>query len=64
VVVGKGSFRKQIRSLARQVQIHERKIADERKKPHPDEGLIRHWEAEISGLKKGLEKAHKRLRRG
>jgi hypothetical protein len=39
-------------------------LAEERKKPQPDEGLIRHWEAEIKGFKKGREKARKRWWRG
>jgi hypothetical protein len=64
VAVRKKSYRKQIKSLEQQSEIHEAKIAEEKKKPRPDEGLIRHWEAEIRGFKKGLEKAKKRLWRG
>jgi len=31
------------------IEDHQDKINDERRKPNPDEGLIRHWQSEIKG---------------
>jgi hypothetical protein len=51
-------------SIQRQIEIHYGKIDNEENKPVPDMNLIKYWQKEISGLKKSLARAEKRLRRG
>ena len=31
------------------IEIHRSKIEEERRKPIPDEGLIKHWQSEMRG---------------
>ena len=59
--MSKRSFQKQIRSLDLRIKEHKDKILTENKKPHPDQGKIRHWTKEIKTFEKSLEKARKRL---
>ena len=59
----KKRFRKRIESLQQKIDEHEEKIDQERNNPNPDEGLIRHWQTEITAFKKNIEKAENRLRR-
>jgi len=44
-----------------QIVEHENKIKKERVKQHPDEGRIKHREAEIDAFKNSLNRALKRL---
>ncbi len=43
------------------MQEHQEKIAQERRKSAPDEGVIRHWEREIAAFASGILRAQKRL---
>jgi peptidoglycan hydrolase CwlO-like protein len=60
----KKQFRKSVVSLQIQIEKHYQKIANEQSKEMPDLNLITYWEKEISGLKKSLARAEKRLKRG
>jgi hypothetical protein len=44
------------------IEVHERKISEERQKLKPDEGLIRHWESEIRGARKTIDRYKQRLK--
>ena len=45
------------------IEIHRSKIAKERRKSIPDEGLIKHWESEIRGAQKSIARYKERLKR-
>jgi ubiquinone biosynthesis protein UbiJ len=62
--LSKKKFRKSVDSIRRQIEIHYEKIANEQRTLVPDENLIIHWQKEILGLQKSLDRAEKRLRRG
>jgi peptidoglycan hydrolase CwlO-like protein len=62
--MSKKKFRKSVESIQKQIDIHYEKIAHEKQKLSPDENLINYWDREISGLRKSLARAEKRLRRG
>lgn len=62
--MSKKQFRKSVVSLQIQIEKHYQKIANEQSKEMPDLNLITYWEKEISGLKKSLARAEKRLKRG
>jgi peptidoglycan hydrolase CwlO-like protein len=62
--LSKKKFLKSVESIRRQIEIHQQKILGEQEKIVPDCNLIGHWQKEILGLKKSLERAEKRLRRG
>lgn len=59
--MGKRALRKRIESLIGRVQDHEIKIRREMEKETPNQGLISHWEAEISAFQKNIENARRRL---
>jgi hypothetical protein len=44
------------------IEEHERKINEERKKPRPNEGLIKHWQSEIRGAQKAIDRYKRRLK--
>jgi hypothetical protein len=59
--MGKKNHRKAIRSLSLRIAEHQEKIRLECEKDFPNEGLIKHWEAEIRAFEKGMQQALKRL---
>jgi hypothetical protein len=59
--MGKKALKKRIMSLLARIQEHEQKTFDEKKKAHPDQGLIRHWELEIAAFQANIDRAKKRL---
>jgi hypothetical protein len=59
--MGKRALKKRIESLTGRVHDHELRIMREREKAVPNQGLIRHWEAEISAFQKSIENAIRRL---
>jgi len=56
-------IRKKIEGHRAMIAEHEAKIEEERKKPHPDERLIRLWEKQIANARAQIEKLERRLRR-
>jgi hypothetical protein len=50
-----------IEERMRFIEEHERKIDNERKRPRPDEGLIKHWQGEIRGAHKAIDRYKPRL---
>jgi len=60
--MGKKALKKRIESLLDRLKEHELKIQNENAKVHPDKGLIRHWETEISAFRISIERAEKRLK--
>lgn len=59
--MGKRSLKRRIRSLLDRIREHEEKIAAEKQKTTPDEGLIHQGEAEIAAFQKSIDLAEKRL---
>ena len=59
--MGKKELRKRIRRLAQRVQEHRDKIQTEQARPKPNEGAVRHWEAEIRAFLENINRARKRL---
>ena len=59
----KKRFLKRIQSLQQQIDEHKEKIVQEKQNPNPDEGLIQHWQREITAFMKSIERVEKRLRR-
>jgi len=59
--MGKKALRKRIESLLDRINEHELKILNEKTKPNPDYGLIRHWETEIAAFLISIGRAEKRL---
>ncbi len=59
--MGKKNHRKAIRILTQRITEHQEKIRLELEKESPDQGLITHWEKEISAFEKGIQQAQKRL---
>jgi hypothetical protein len=59
--MGKRALRKRIESLIGRVHDHELKILMKRERANPNQGLVRHWEAEISAFQKSIESARRRL---
>ncbi|MCA1842115.1 MAG: response regulator transcription factor [Actinobacteria bacterium] len=49
------------RRFRRQVEEQERKIREELRKEVPDEGLIDHWQKEIAGWNRQIDKLNKRI---
>lgn len=47
----------------RRILEHEGKIADERSRSFPNEGLIHHWEAEIKAWQEAIARKERRLRK-
>jgi hypothetical protein len=60
--MGKKELRKRVQSLEQRIREHGTKILVERARPHPDEGRIRHWEAEVEAFRESIDRARKRLR--
>jgi hypothetical protein len=60
--VGKRRYRRQEQSLKGRLQEHLTKVAAERAKATPNEGLIRHWEREIQTFMAGIARARKKQR--
>jgi len=60
--MGKRRYRRKIESLEARIREHREKIAGERQRETPDEGLIRHWEREIAAFQDGVRTARARLR--
>jgi hypothetical protein len=56
-------LKKRIESLEERIREHRAKIGSERRKAHPDDGLIRFWEREISNYSDEIERKYRRLRR-
>lgn len=61
--MGKKHLRKRVRSLQRRVTEHENKIAQERARGQPKEGVVRHWEKELSAFRANIERALRRFGR-
>ena len=59
--MGKGPLRKRVESLTRRIAEHQAKIAAERGRSRPREGLIWHWQKEIRGFRISAERGRKRL---
>ena len=59
--MGKKELRKRIRHLAQRVQEHREKIQREQARPKPNEGAVRHWEAELKAFLESINRARKRL---
>jgi len=59
--MGKVGLRRKVRALEQRIEEHEEKITAERARPRPDEGRLRHWEAEIGAFRDGIRRARKRL---
>lgn len=54
-------LRKAIKGLQRVIDQHHGKITEEKAKRVPDWGVIRHWEREIAGIQKRLNRLRARL---
>lgn len=59
--MGKKHHKKAIDSLTQRIAEHQEKIKLELEKDFPDEGLIKHWNKEISAFDKSIQQALKRL---
>lgn len=59
--MGKRELQKKVRALEQRIREHGTKVLSERARPHPDQGRIRHWEAEIRAFRDGIDRARKRL---
>jgi uncharacterized coiled-coil DUF342 family protein len=57
-------LRKKIAGWEEQIVKHRRKIEEEQRKPQPDRGAIRHWEAEIKNWERQQERTRRRLPEG
>jgi hypothetical protein len=57
----KRRHRRKIQSLEARIREHREKIAQEQQKEMPDEGLVHHWEREISAFQEGIRRAHRRM---
>jgi predicted nucleic acid-binding Zn-ribbon protein len=56
------NIRKRLKSLEQNIRNHEDKIAKERQRSNPDQGLIRHWEVEIRAWHREIERLERRLK--
>ena len=59
--MGNKRLKKKIESLKKQIVQHEEKIKKEKMRNFQDEGMIRHWEAEIASFRTGIAKIMRRL---
>ncbi len=59
--MGRKELRKKVHTLDERIREHEAKILLERVLDHPNEGRIRHWEAEIRAFRSAIDRARKRL---
>ena len=59
--MGKARYRRKVESLEVRLREHLEKIAKEKQKAMPDEGLIRHWQREIKAFQDGIQRARKRM---
>ena len=62
-ILSKKGKRKGIETLKQRIREHQQKIADEKRYPVPNEGLIRHWEREIRAFENDIRKRERQLRR-
>jgi hypothetical protein len=56
-------LRTRISGLKADIDLHERKIRQEQRKPHPNEARIRHWQHEIRANLGRLANLERRLNR-
>ena len=61
--MGNRAIRRAIQSLRRQIEAHELKIALEKEKSEPDEGVISHWAREIEAFTIRVRRLEDRLAR-
>jgi len=61
--MGNRPTRRAIQGLRDQIAAHQAKIAEERGRTKPDEGLILHWEKEMQAFSERLERLESRLSR-
>jgi len=61
LAMGKARYRRKVESLETRMREHLEKIAKEKQKAVPDEGLIRHWQREIEAFQDGIHRAQKRI---
>jgi hypothetical protein len=61
--MGRNSLRERIRSLERRIAEHQRKLRTEATCPRPNEGVIRHWLADLRAFRAAIARARKRLGR-
>jgi len=59
--MGNKSLKKRILSLEKRIAEHLQKISIELTKVSPNDGLIKHWQAEISAFASSVERGRKRL---
>lgn len=59
--MGNKRLKKKIESLNIQIKQHEDKIKRERISSSPDEGMIKHWEMEITAFRIGIERIIRRF---
>jgi chromosome segregation ATPase len=57
------AIRRAIQSLREQIEAHEQKIAQEKGRSEPNEGVIHHWEREIETFTIRLHRLEERLAR-
>ena len=55
--------RKGLETLKSNIREHQKKIANEKNKPVPDIGSIRHWEREIRTFENDIRKRERQLMR-
>ena len=61
--MSKKGKRKGIKTLRSNIREHQQKIANEKNKPVPDIGSIRHWEREIRTFENNVLKQERQLKR-
>ena len=59
--MGNKRLKKKIESLNKQIKQHEDKIRRERMSRSPDEGMIKHWEVEITAFRVSIERIIRRF---
>jgi hypothetical protein len=55
-------IRKKLKSYERVIRAHEDKMAEERRKPNPNEKRIHHWEIEIKACAQTIKRLERRLK--
>ncbi len=63
-MTNKKTFKKQIKGLENQIELHLKKIEIEKTKNFPLKGRIKHWESDIRVFEGNIAKAKKRFERG
>lgn len=59
--MGNKRLKKKIESLNKQIKQHEDKIKREKISSSPDEGMLKHWEVEITAFRLSIEKTIRRF---